>query len=663
MKLEPGTKVTDKVTLVHLLGEGAMGEVWVAEHATLETEVAVKFVAEELTKNRPDAVARFNREATAAAQIRSPHVVQMFDHGVTEGGRPYIVMELLHGESLHDRLEREGTLCLADTAIVVSHVARALSAAHERGVIHRDIKPHNVFLLEAHGEPFAKVLDFGIAKRTAMGDELTEPGTIIGTPQYVSRDLIMAGDQRTVDEQVDLWSLAIVTYKCLTGRLPFDGDTIGKICAALAAGTFVRPSEVNPELGPAVDRWFERALAPEPDDRFSNAAELATSFRELAQPPSTFPGPLTAAAPTPKRSLLAWLVVGGLLIGGVIGGAIHFTGRREPMPTASTGSSAVSAIPSVTATTAASSDVTAAASATASSSATATASVTASSSAGPPVLPIEVPDDMVLIPEGTVWMGCHQDRDLECDADEIPGHPVKLPAFLIDRTEVRVTDYAQCVISGECSDRRLEGYAIDGGAYVESPRCNWGRPGRERHPINCVSWPQAVAYCEWRAARLPTEAEWERAARGDDKRRFPWGDEPATCVMTVMAEEGDQGCGKDGSWPVANKPKDVSPFGVMDMAGNVREWVQDWYDPRYYKRKVSDDPQGPDHGSRRVARGGGWGNVVARFMRVSRRENHEPTTHSMHLGFRCARNATPDATPDATSDPASSAEPGVTDEP
>ena len=631
MKLEPGTKVTDKLTLVHLLGEGAMGEVWVAEHTTLETEVAVKFVAEELTKNRPDAVARFNREATAAAQIRSPHVVQMFDHGVMEGDRPYIVMELLHGESLHDRLEREGTIPLSDTIIIVNHVARALSAAHDRGVIHRDIKPHNVFLLEAHGEPFVKVLDFGIAKRTAMGDELTEPGTIIGTPQYVSRDLIMAGDQRTVNEQVDLWSLAIVAYKCLTGRLPFDGDTIGKICAALAAGTFVRPSEIRPELGEAVDQWFERALAPEPEDRFGNAVELARSFRQLGAPSSEFPAPHTTSHPRTGRSLVVPLVGGGLLIGAAIGGAIHFSGSSAaPAPTV-----AALAPPTMTVTT------TATTSATASASATAAATATASASATGPVLPIEVPDDMVLVPAGRVWLGCHRDRNLECDADEIPGHPVKLSAFLIDRTEVRVIDYAQCVISGECSDRRLEGYAIDGGAYVESPRCNWKQRNRERHPINCVSWSQAAAYCEWRGGRLPTEAEWERAARGDDKRRFPWGDEPASCLNTVMAEEGDQGCGKGGTWPVANKPKDVSPFGAMDMAGNVREWVHDWYDARYYKLEISEDPQGPEHGSRRVARGGGWGNVVARFMRVSRRENHEPTTRSMHLGFRCARDASP----------------------
>jgi formylglycine-generating enzyme required for sulfatase activity len=205
-----------------------------------------------------------------------------------------------------------------------------------------------------------------------------------------------------------------------------------------------------------------------------------------------------------------------------------------------------------------------------------------------------------------------------------------------------VVDYAQCVISGECSERRLTGYAIDGGAYVPSAGCNWKGKDRARHPINCVSWKQARAYCEWRGGRLPTEAEWERAARGDDRRRYPWGDEPASCLLTVMAEEGDQGCGKETTWPVANKPKDVSPFGAVDMAGNVREWVSDWYGKRYYRREVADNPRGPDHGSRRVTRGGGWGNVVSRFMRVSRRDSHEPDTRSMFLGFRCARNATAD---------------------
>jgi formylglycine-generating enzyme required for sulfatase activity len=209
---------------------------------------------------------------------------------------------------------------------------------------------------------------------------------------------------------------------------------------------------------------------------------------------------------------------------------------------------------------------------------------------------------------------------------------------------VNVLAYARCVIDGHCSDRRLTGYAIDGVNFVPSTKCNWQGQNRERHPMNCISHPQAARYCEWRGARLPTEVEWERAARGDDKRRYPWGDEPATCLFAVMAEEKDNGCGKNSTWPVGGMQRDESPFGVRDMGGNVREWVADWYDKNLYKkRKQGAKLAGPSNGSRRVARGGGWGNTVARFFRVSHRESEEPESRNMHLGFRCAMDAGDDS--------------------
>ncbi len=147
MELSPGTFVTDNLRLVELLGEGGMGCVWVAEHLTLRTKVAVKFIAAELIAQSPELVARFTREATAAAQIKSPHVVQTFDHGVMTDGSPYIVMELLEGEDLGQKLDREQTLPLAQVEVVISQVAKALNKAHAAGIIHRDIKPDNIFLV------------------------------------------------------------------------------------------------------------------------------------------------------------------------------------------------------------------------------------------------------------------------------------------------------------------------------------------------------------------------------------------------------------------------------------------------------------------------------------------------------------------------------------
>ena len=163
MPLGPGHAVTPNIRLVRELGEGGMGSVWVAEHTTLHTEVAVKFVHDEMATET--LLKRFSREASLAAQIKSPHVVQTYDHGATDEGMPYIVMELLEGESLQDRLKR-GPLDARKTAMVVAQVCKALSKAHAIEIVHRDLKPANLFLVESGYEVFVKVLDFGIAKQT-----------------------------------------------------------------------------------------------------------------------------------------------------------------------------------------------------------------------------------------------------------------------------------------------------------------------------------------------------------------------------------------------------------------------------------------------------------------------------------------------------------------
>jgi formylglycine-generating enzyme required for sulfatase activity len=242
-------------------------------------------------------------------------------------------------------------------------------------------------------------------------------------------------------------------------------------------------------------------------------------------------------------------------------------------------------------------------------------------------------------------MGCMKEGDLDCDDDELPLHRVHVDAFYLDRLEVRVVDYAKCVVAGYCSTRRLKGYALDGGVFTPSNKCNWEQPYREKFPINCVSHAEAESYCEWMKGALPTEAQWERAARGDDRRRYPWGDEPATCLLTVMTEEGDEGCGKKRSWSTGMKARDESPFGARDMAGNVREWVADWYAADFYAQTPTTNPQGPERGVRRGARGGSFGIAVSKLMRISNRESYTPATRSIHLGFRCARPVTAGNTP------------------
>jgi serine/threonine-protein kinase len=275
MDLRPGLVLRDALRLIRPLGEGAMGVVWVAEHLRLRTQVAVKFIHSELAAEDRDMVERFTREATAAAQIKSPHVVQTFDLGVLDDGTPFIVMELMEGESLRDRLMLYGRIDLLTCAEIVAQVARALGKAHGRAIVHRDIKPDNIFLVNEDDRLFAKVLDFGIAKQTNLREtgNLTMPGKMVGTPAYMSREQVMASSH--VDHQADLWALAVVAYESLTGKVPFDGESMGEVCVAIVRGEYNPPSELRPELGPEVDAFFARAFHLNPDKRFPSAREMA----------------------------------------------------------------------------------------------------------------------------------------------------------------------------------------------------------------------------------------------------------------------------------------------------------------------------------------------------------------------------------------------------
>ena len=231
----------------------------------------------------------------------------------------------------------------------------------------------------------------------------------------------------------------------------------------------------------------------------------------------------------------------------------------------------------------------------------------------------EVPAGMVKVPAGPFFMGCNEKVDSECFSDEKPGRTVNLPTFFIDQTEVTVNAYAACVRARRCSKP-------DTGKYY-----NWGRSGRGRHPINGVDWHQATQYCAWKGHRLPTESEWEKAARGTDGRKYAWGNEPVDCRRAVIddgrttARKGREtdGCGYDSTRPVGSKPDGASPYGALDMIGNVWEWTSDWHSSNQKYR---------------VPRGGCWSFEPARA-RASFRGRFSPSSRFNFLGFRCAHAA------------------------
>ena len=277
MALEAGQVLHERYRLIRPIGHGSQASVWVAEHLALTTTVAVKLIDPELAK-KESARERFRREATAAAQLRSAHVVQILDHGI-EGDQPFIVMELLDGEDLFERLTHRTRISLRETSKVVTQVARALTRAHAAGIVHRDLKPENIFLVPNDDDEVVKVLDFGVAKfkdggKAAM--QRTGLGTLIGTPHYMSPEQVKGISE--IDYRADLWALGVIAFQCVTGELPFDSEGVGDLLIKISIGDIPVPSKIFPSLPANFDAWFLRACDRDPAKRFQSAREMAVAL-------------------------------------------------------------------------------------------------------------------------------------------------------------------------------------------------------------------------------------------------------------------------------------------------------------------------------------------------------------------------------------------------
>ncbi|NUQ79646.1 MAG: serine/threonine protein kinase, partial [Polyangiaceae bacterium] len=296
MEIEAGRVLSGRYRLIRPLGQGSQASVWLAEHLALTTQVAVKLIDPDLAK-REDARERFRREATAAAQLRSAHVVQILDHGI-DGDQPFIVMELLDGEDLFERLDKRGRLTLRETSKIVTQVARALNRAHAAGIVHRDLKPENVFLVTNDDDEVVKVFDFGVAKVTDPSKAVmqkTSVGQLIGTPHYMSPEQVKGTGE--VDCKADLWALGVITYQCVTGYLPFDSEGVGDLLIKITIGDIPVPSKVLPGLPLSFDQWFAKACHRDPAMRFESARELAEALARAVRGASDAPG--VASIPRP----------------------------------------------------------------------------------------------------------------------------------------------------------------------------------------------------------------------------------------------------------------------------------------------------------------------------------------------------------------------------
>jgi eukaryotic-like serine/threonine-protein kinase len=649
-----GRVLDSKYRLEEKLGEGGMGTVYRAKHILIDNDVAIKILHSPLVADR-QAVARFQREATAAARIKHPNAVGVSDFGKTDDDIVYIVMELFIGQSLRELLEAQGSLPLERTITIARQVCLALDAAHRSGVIHRDIKPDNIVLDQSDQGDLVKVLDFGIAKLQdgADGDlakKLTRQGVIVGSPHYLSPEQCQNID---LDARSDIYSLGIVLYEMLTGDVPFKAATPLGVAMMHATEKPTPPCQHRADIPETVQQVILRALEKTPDKRQQSAIELAQELEQACHDAEVLVQPLPSATvayllpanhpsselripratgrlspemldsqqlqllrkntitnensiadqtnpSTPKltplegslsqlptsppannttRALNKWLILG---IGATAGLVLAFLGASYFMP----GSNTLEKSP-----------------------------VNGNTSAPPP--------GMIYIKAGTLKMGFDPQLNREIQLNDqtkerylMPMHEVKVGDFYLDKTEVSNQEYKKFL-----------------DATKQPPPAGWpdGKipPGSELQPVTGITWTEANAYAQWAGKRLPTEVEWEYAARGGDGRTYPWGNNWKEGL--AASEENGKVLRNVGSF--ANN---ASPFGVLDLAGNVWEWTAD----SFYLYPGSDQSVPENLKGLKTIRGGSF-NTKKEFLTTYFRNWVAPTFQNNALGFRCAKSVPP----------------------
>jgi eukaryotic-like serine/threonine-protein kinase len=637
----PGALLTPTLRLTRHLARGSMGSLWLARHDGLGAEVVVKFLCDKAS-SRID-VARFEREAMVLAGLQSPYIVRYLEHGVSEAGMPYLVLEHLEGCDLSVALRQHGPLEPAQVALVVEQVALALSVIHRAGIVHRDVKPSNIFLCGGlRHPPVVKLLDFGIAKSLHASEPLTSTGQMVGTPNFMSPEQFKA---KAVDHRSDLWGLGVVAYRAMTGQLPFGGEALVEVIMQITAGRMAPASSLRPGLPPAVDRWFQQACALDPDHRFASAEQMAQALWEAIGPrrhTTIAPPPIEAAmvspassAPPGPTSLLTTLGAASLPAASLAPTtpSLH---RQRGWRRFATRAAVAAAVPCAllaigwgAAKRRADRPSGEAAEHTLSSGA-----ANAPAATSPALSPAPPPATAAAVacPPGMAALG---------GAGASPTPVAAPPAYCLDVHEVTVDEYRACARSGACPPA---GAATGAGGAPHRPLdalCTADLPGRDRHPINCVDWAAADAYCRHAGKRLPKAEEWEFAVRGCSGRTYPWGEEPPSanrlngcdgeCArwgakhhvpLDALYGESD---GFYATAPVGTFPRGRSVEGVDDLLGNVMEWAGD-----------GDDAGAPPGGAPRVVMGSGWNVSSPSALRMPPRASMPAATRDPLVGFRCA---------------------------
>jgi serine/threonine-protein kinase len=498
------------------LGQGGMGVVFLAFDTLLEQQVAIKTVrrSDQPYQTWEALVHWLIREARAAASLRGhPNIIAIYDV-IPDPESPSIVMEYVEGQTLADLTQTGQPVELPFGLSVLQQCAAAIDYAGSRDIVHRDVKPSNIMVDQAG---VVKLMDFGIAKPIDSSTDLTR-GLAVGTIQYMSPEQLQA---QRVSSRSDQYSLAVVAYKLFTGRAIFEAETFVSWCSMVLNQNPLPASQQNPALAAGVDAVLARGMAKNPADRYSSCAEFVASLeRELLRP--TFveaPKEPAKAPPTPPR-VPNWAKLIGLsvLASVVVAAVMKFWPHPGTQPDQNANPHAFSSVPQQ------------------------------GSSEPHPRLPKEISDssgDMTLVTGGDALLG--KDRAV-----------VAIDAFYIDKTEVTNQAYAEfCRVTGHSPP-------------PAAPRQHGNVETRSlEYPVVNISFQDAQEFAKWARKRLPTAAEWEKAARGPQGFMYPWGND----LRLEATNLGRKGQPKRALEAARSHPEGASPYGALNMLGNVWEWV------------------------------------------------------------------------------------------
>jgi eukaryotic-like serine/threonine-protein kinase len=628
--------------VINLLALGGCGAVYQGWDSNLSKPVAIK----ENLDTSPEAQRQFQQEARILSSLSHPNLPRVTDHFFIPRLGQYLVMDFVEGEDLQAMLNRlQHPLPEAPVLAWIIQVCDALEYLHAQNppVIHRDIKPANI-KISPQGK--AVLVDFGISK-------IYDPNlkTMVGaravTPPYSPPEQYGTG---ITDPRSDIYALGATLYTLLTGQEP--PESVDRVSNGLS---LTPPRQLSPALSLQIDAAIVRACELNKAERYQTAQDFRLALQPQPQAGSLLAryGRLWSTVAGIVAIITALIFIGLLLSNPVaVLAPLSATYTLRPAPTSAPSRILETAIPRSLPTVLPSPTVSP--SPTVPPSLTASPSPTASSTPGLGSTQMSDKDGMTLlyVPGGQFIMGSNGG-----DNDEKPPHEVTLSAFWIDRTEVTNAMFKRFVDdTGYKTDAEKigTGYVFDPAARLWNPTndTDWQHPlgpssnlsGLDTHPVVQVSWNDAKAYCEWAGRRLPTEAEWERVARGTDGRSYPWGNQEVAGNLLNFADRNlevdwaDKNV-NDGyrfTAPVGQYPDGASPYGALDMAGNVWEWVADWYGEAYYASSPDRDPAGATTGNVRIFRGGGWNDGAAN-VRAADRYGLSPDGRGHNGGFRCAR--------------------------